>query len=73
MKPLYKTTIVIWTEHDPREDDPLEMELTEISQDATNGDSYCFRSDTVLVENLEQDPDWDGTEFFSDEEEEGEE
>lgn len=68
MKPLYKTTTIIWSEENPRD-----VELAEMSQDATDGDSYCSRSDTEMIENPEQDPDWDGTEFFDDEEEEGEE
>lgn len=61
MKPgqLYKTTIIIWTEHDP---DFLEIEP--LARDATSGDSYCSAKRSVLIEDPKADPDWDGTDFF---------
>jgi len=29
-----------------------------------NGYSYCSKQESVLITDLENDPDWDGTEFF---------
>lgn len=59
MTPLFKTTIVIWSDYDPRE-----TELEELARDATSGGSYCSvqRADYVL--DPTGDPDWDDTEFF---------
>ena len=59
---LFKTTIVIWS----REDHP-HREIGDWAAEATEGDSYCSRSETVSVADPESDPDWDGTEFFIDE------
>ena len=58
MKPLYKTTIVIWRE------DPFMGELLDLAWQATEGDAYCARMDEFRVDDPEQDNDWDGTEFF---------
>jgi hypothetical protein len=61
MKKLYKTTVVIWSEYDPKG-----TELEDLAHDATEGESYCSSQKTVLVRDPEKDPDWDGTEFFQD-------
>ncbi len=60
MKPLYKTTIVIWRTFD------YDMELDDLATEAMYGEAYCSKQETVKVENLNKDPDWDGTEFFGD-------
>ncbi len=36
-KPLYKSTIVIWTEYDPS---ALEVELTGLAHQSESGDAY---------------------------------
>lgn len=59
MKPLYKTTIVIWSE-----EDPSHMELSHLARDAETGNSYCAKSESVRVHDPAKDPDYDGTEFF---------
>ena len=69
MKPkkLWKTTIVIWTEWEPKTDDTAEGEpysLEDLAVAATNGDAYCSKAESEEVENPTSDPDWDGTEFF---------
>lgn len=60
MRPLWKTTIVIWSEYEPGHD------LEDLAREAARGDSYCSRSESALVTNPEADPTWDGTEFFGD-------
>lgn len=60
MKTLYKTTIVIWSEYNP-----VTSELSDLARDAEVGDSYCSKMDWERIEDPEQDPDWDGTEFFN--------
>ena len=64
-KPLYKTTIVIWSPFDGNE-----AELADLAFQATEGNSYCSAQRSVLVENPSKDPDWDGTEFFETEDDE---
>lgn len=61
MRKLWKTTIVIWTYED---DDPKEYELSNLAWEAENGNAYCSKQTAELIDNPEQDPDWDGTEFF---------
>ena len=67
MKKLFKTTIVIWSEFNPNEEG---LEIDALAHDAMEGESYCSKSETDLIENPEQDKDWDGTEFFGEPEEE---
>ena len=62
-RPLRKTTIVIWSEYDGSK-----VELENLAWQATRGDAYCSKQETVYVENPEKDPDWDNTEFFADNE-----
>ena len=68
--PLHKTTIVIWSRKDP-----IGVELSDLSRQATEGEAYCSKQESGLVAEPEKDPDWDGTEFFdcggTDHEEEG--
>lgn len=56
---LWKTTIVVWTDYDPRS-----RELEDLAREATSGDAYCSKQEAVEVANPESDDDWDGTEFF---------
>jgi len=68
MTPLYKTTIVIWSQDDTGDED-----LAVLCHDADEGGSYCSKQKCVLVKNPEEDADWDGTDFFDveDDEEDG--
>jgi hypothetical protein len=59
VKPLYKSTIIIWTEYDPNG-----LELTELASQAESGDAYCSSMNSALVAKPEKDPGWDGTPFF---------
>lgn len=70
MKPnkLYKTTIVIWTEYDPGS-----VELVDLAREAHVGDAYCSKQISEEISQYENDPDWDGTEFFGDRPDEEEE
>lgn len=58
---LYKTTLVIWSEFDPNK---KEMDIDELADAAVSGDAYCSSNETVKVEDVEDDPDYDGSEFF---------
>jgi hypothetical protein len=58
---LYKTTLVIWSEWDG-----MAVTPDRLGWEAMNGDAYCSDISSQLVENPEDDPDWDGTEFFID-------
>lgn len=60
-KPLYKTTIVIWSDH-PTD----KYELVGLAREATSGSMYCSTQRSVLVQDPSTDDDWDGTEFFGD-------
>lgn len=61
-KPLYKTTIVIWTDFDPSE-----SEIAGLAQEATDGTAYCSVQKSEKIDDPTKDPDWDGTEFFEEE------
>ena len=63
---LYKTTIVIWSEYDGNFCD---IEL--LAADAMRGEAYCSKQESELVLNPKDDLEWDGTEFFNNEEKEG--
>jgi len=60
MRPLYKTTIIIWSEYDGDS-----VDLDALAAEAMNGDAYCSKQISVHIEEPDADPDWDGTEFFS--------
>jgi hypothetical protein len=62
---LYKSTIVTWSEFDPST-----VELSRLAQEAETGDAYCSKHVSEHLEEFAEDPDWDGTEFFGDEDEE---
>jgi hypothetical protein len=64
MLKLYKTTVVVWSTYDP-----TEFELSDLARDAEQGGSYCSSFISVLLQDAESDPDWDGTEFFAPDEE----
>jgi hypothetical protein len=66
MKTLYKTTIIIWTE-----DNPSGMELEDLAREATSGMGYCSYLNTKEIDAPTKDKDWDGTEFFYDDEWDG--
>lgn len=63
VRPLKKTTIVIWSEVD----DP-DRELSDLAREAEVGDAYCARLASMVVNDPQADPDWDGTEFFGEDE-----
>lgn len=63
-KPLYKTTIVIWSTYNSEE-----VELDDLAIDATHGAAYCSDYTCVKVEDPAKDPDFPDTEFFGDFEE----
>jgi hypothetical protein len=58
-KPLYKTTIVIWSDSDPSC-----VELLDLARDATDGGSFCSMQRTELVQEPQKDPMWEDTDFF---------
>jgi hypothetical protein len=59
MRPLWKSTIVIWSEYDG-----TQVELSTLAREAEVGDAYCSRSSSALITDPAVDPDWDDTEFF---------
>lgn len=59
VKPLYKSTVVIWSSFDP-----ANFELSGLSREAEQGEAYCSVFRTRRIRRPLQDPDWDGTEFF---------
>jgi len=61
-EPLYKTTIIIWSEYDPQHQD---MEISDIAAQAIDGDAYCSFSQSELVEDPLADPYPPSMEFFS--------
>lgn len=64
---LEKTTIVIWT--DPEIDDPRLYKIKDLANEAYQGNAYCSVKRTEVIEDPSKDPDWDGTEFFLNEDE----
>jgi len=63
MKSLHNTTIVVWSKSDLNST-PLHV----IGHEADYGNAYCSKQDCVLIDKPEDDEDWDGTEFFGEEE-----
>lgn len=60
MRPLYRTTIVIWSEFDPSD-----MELSWLAREAEEGEALCTKNDITYVEKPEDDPDFEeGVESF---------
>lgn len=63
-RPLYKTTIVIWTEFDNSSEGYFGGSLESLAREAYDGSAYCSKIKKRLVKEPERDRDWDGTEFF---------
>ncbi len=59
-KNLHKTTIVIWTNFNPKD-----MNIDALAMEAVEGEAYCSVQKTKLVVDPSKDKDWDGTEFFN--------
>jgi hypothetical protein len=64
MVPLFKTTIIVWSEVDPQ---LYDWELEDLAREAVCGDSHCSKMTVVAVADPSTDPDWDGTDFFEEE------
>lgn len=62
--PLYKTTIVVWSEFDPSDGRYGDEVLSGLGREAERGDAYCPKSESNLVQDPSRDPDWEDTEFF---------
>ncbi len=64
MKPLYKTTIIVWSPYDPTG----VCTLQDLAEDATasDGQSYCSRMSSARINSPEIDPDWTENECFDD-------
>jgi len=60
-KALYKTTIVIWSEFDPRSSHTT---IEELAREADEGDCYCTYEKTIKVNNPINDPDFNNCDFF---------
>lgn len=56
---LYRSTITIWSEFDPRQ-----LELSALAREAESGAAYCSKMQACEIEHPEEDPDRDGTDFF---------
>jgi hypothetical protein len=61
---LQKTTIVIWS--DPEAVSAHAMEVDTLAAEAMDGAAYCSVQRTETIDDPASDPDWDGTEFFTD-------
>ena len=60
-KPLWKTSILIWTDYDPQN-----FEIDSLSYQAMEGDAYCSAVKIDYVANPDLDTQWDDAEFFLD-------
>lgn len=58
-KPLFKTTIVVWTKNDA-----TPMNLEDLGREAIGGSAYCSKQSCIKVDDPSEDDDWDDTEFF---------
>jgi hypothetical protein len=59
--PLYKTTVIVWTVEDPVE---LEFDVPALADEIEAGNAYCSGLEVEFVEDANEDPDWDGEDFF---------
>jgi len=59
-KPLWKTTLIVWSEKQP----PDGVSLYEMAKEADGGVYYNSRSKTVYVEEPHKDPDCDNASVF---------
>lgn len=66
--PLYKTTLVIWSE-----EETSAQTIKRIGADVESDFTYCSHRECEFVEEPEKDPDWDDNEFFSGDDEDDEE
>jgi hypothetical protein len=64
MKPLYKTTVVIWTEYDTAKVDP---QLMDLRFHAEYEYVHVSRMKCVRVAEPQMDADWNDTEFWDEE------
>jgi hypothetical protein len=72
MKGLFKATYVVWAEPEGKlkDENPFEKhEFETIAYEATRGVMYRAVNKAEWVPDPEKDPDWDGTDFFNDPEE----
>jgi len=64
MKPLYKTTLIIWSEFPGGAD---EADLAEFADAVvTYEDAFCSKQESILVNDPKEDPDWVKTDIFGD-------
>lgn len=63
-KPLYKTTIVIWSTYDT-----ANIAFDDLVNAARNGDGYCSKQESICVFEPENDPDFTETKLFDEPEE----
>jgi hypothetical protein len=68
VRPLYKTTIVVWTE-----DNTDGISAERLGRELSIGDAYCSVKNCELVKDPDNDDNWDDTDFFGQEEETDEE
>jgi len=61
LKPLYKSTVILWTEYDPSKVDP---QLMDLRFHAENEYVHCSSIKSELVGEPEKDPTWNDMEFF---------
>lgn len=59
MRPLYKTTIVIWTDWDPSD-----FEVDDLANQAVDGPAYCSKQETTKIEDPDSDPEFVCGKFF---------
>jgi hypothetical protein len=62
VKPLYKTTAVIWTESDPSKG---EISLMDLPILAVHEYVWCSSTKSVRVADPEKDPEWNDTDFWT--------
>jgi len=67
MRPLYKTTIVIWSDFNPER-----TEIHALAHEAVSGDCYCSTRHDELVPDPSLDPEWDNNDFFAELDSDGE-
>jgi|WetSurSiteA1Bulk_404760.scaffolds.fasta_scaffold207572_2 hypothetical protein len=72
MKPLYKTTIIVWTDYDPitqienGEVHEIMEEFVEIADKHNAMINFPIKNDIVLIDNPDNDEDFLDTGYFND-------
>jgi hypothetical protein len=61
LKPLYKSTVILWTEYDPSKVDP---QLMDLAFHAETEYVHCSSIKSVRVDEPEKDRAWNDSEFF---------